>query len=302
MKKIGIYKILSPSNKVYIGQSIDIFTRLKRYRQLTCKNQHRLYHSLVKHGYDKHIISIIEECDIDSLNERERYWQEFYDVLNKHKGLNCHYTETNEKHKVHSKETIDKISIGNKGKRRSEEEKIKMSERMKGRFIGDKHPNFGKKASSERIEIMRINSTGNKNMLGKKHSEETKKKLSLIFKGCKHTEEARQKIIKSLIGRKLSEKTRAKISKTNTGKKRSEETKINISNSLKGRKLSEECLKKRSITLNSRPSPTGRMVLNIETGIYYDSIIEASIAYGINHRTLQNRFSRDKNKGSIIYA
>lgn len=256
MKKTGIYKITSPSKKVYIGQSKRISERFSAYKKLKCKSQPRLYTSFIKYGFENHIFEIIEECSSESLNARERYWQEFYNVIGLN-GLNCMYVNTDKKKAIMYEEFSIKTSIS----------KI-----------------------------------GNKNMLGKKHSEDTKKKLSLMFKGCKHTEEAREKIIKSLIGHKVSEETRAKISKTNTGKKRSEETKINISNSLKGRKLSEECLKKRSITLNSRPSPTGRMVLNIETGIYYDSIIEASIAYGINHRTLQNRFSRDKNKGSIIYA
>ena len=33
MKKIcGIYKITSPSGRVYIGQSIDVYSRLKQYQ------------------------------------------------------------------------------------------------------------------------------------------------------------------------------------------------------------------------------------------------------------------------------
>jgi len=35
---IGIYKITSPSNKVYIGQSINIEKRFKSYKRYDCKH------------------------------------------------------------------------------------------------------------------------------------------------------------------------------------------------------------------------------------------------------------------------
>lgn len=39
MYKIGIYKITSPSNKVYIGQSRNIDKRLLKYKRLICERQ-----------------------------------------------------------------------------------------------------------------------------------------------------------------------------------------------------------------------------------------------------------------------
>ena len=46
---IGIYKITNPKEKVYIGQSIDIEKRWKRYYYtLNCKSQTALYRSLKK--------------------------------------------------------------------------------------------------------------------------------------------------------------------------------------------------------------------------------------------------------------
>lgn len=92
---IGIYKITSPTNKVYIGQSIDIEKRFKFYRLGHLKNQVVLKKSFDKHGFESHILEIIEECNIDLLNERERYWQDFYDVLNG--GLNCRLTGYSDK-------------------------------------------------------------------------------------------------------------------------------------------------------------------------------------------------------------
>lgn len=61
--------------------------------------QHKLYNSLKKHGVENHTFEIIEECSIEDLNCRERYWQEFYDVLGD-KGLNCELTGCNEELKV----------------------------------------------------------------------------------------------------------------------------------------------------------------------------------------------------------
>jgi hypothetical protein len=75
---IGIYKIISPNNKVYIGQSIDIDKRKKAYERLDCKQQPRIYNSLVKHGWASHKHELIEECPLDKLSERETYWKQYY--------------------------------------------------------------------------------------------------------------------------------------------------------------------------------------------------------------------------------
>lgn len=72
---IGIYKITSPSNKIYIGKSINIERRWIEYKKLqSCKEQRYLYNSLKKHGPENHIFEIIEECNIENLNEREIFW------------------------------------------------------------------------------------------------------------------------------------------------------------------------------------------------------------------------------------
>jgi group I intron endonuclease len=114
----GIYKITSPSGKIYIGQSICIERRKKRYAKLACKGQIKIYNSLVKYGFSEHIFEVIEECSEEELNTRERYWQDFYDVLGEN-GLNLRLTLTDDKPGKHSKETIEKIGNANRGKKRS---------------------------------------------------------------------------------------------------------------------------------------------------------------------------------------
>jgi hypothetical protein len=106
---IGIYKITSPTNRVYIGQSENIDYRWLDYKRLRCKSQIRLYRSLKKYGFDKHLFQIIEECSLKKLNERERYWQEYFNVIGK-KGLNCKYVSTNDKKEILSENIKQKIS------------------------------------------------------------------------------------------------------------------------------------------------------------------------------------------------
>ncbi len=73
-KICGIYKITSPSGKIYIGKSINIMHRCYDYEKLYCKHQHKLYHSLVKHGWSAHTFEIIHECDKSELNDLEKYY------------------------------------------------------------------------------------------------------------------------------------------------------------------------------------------------------------------------------------
>jgi len=76
---IGIYKITSPSGKVYIGQSLDINERKKHYININAvKKQVKIFNSLNKYGWDKHNFEIIEECSVELLDERETHWKQYY--------------------------------------------------------------------------------------------------------------------------------------------------------------------------------------------------------------------------------
>lgn len=64
-KIVGIYKIVSPSGKVYIGQSGDIDKRFKTYSNLQCKGQTLLYKSFIKYGVENHQFEIIHKLPKD---------------------------------------------------------------------------------------------------------------------------------------------------------------------------------------------------------------------------------------------
>jgi len=82
MIKIGIYKITSPSNKIYIGQSINIKRRFNQYRLLDKSSiGPKLYNSLKKHGPKNHKFEILEECYVQELNGKEVHYKLEYNSI-----------------------------------------------------------------------------------------------------------------------------------------------------------------------------------------------------------------------------
>lgn len=135
---IGIYKITSPSNRIYIGQSLNIEYRWKKYNNLNCKVQPKLYRSLKLYSSENHKFEIIEEIDKDLLDEREIYWKQHY--LNKINNnwkqvLFCQLQDG----KGGSKSIITKnrISKALKGKSKPLDFGKNHSIKMKGRKIND---------------------------------------------------------------------------------------------------------------------------------------------------------------------
>ena len=104
---IGIYKITSPNKRIYIGQSVDIKKRWKQHKYN--KLDTILHRSFNKYGFNNHKFEIIEECSIELLNERERYWQDFYNVLEN--GLNSKLTKSDDKSGFISSECKLKLKI-----------------------------------------------------------------------------------------------------------------------------------------------------------------------------------------------
>ena len=194
----GIYKIISPSNKVYIGQSIDIERRFRHYKRLSCKVQVKIYNSFLKYGVNAHIFEVLELCDTEDLNNRERHYQDLYDsVVN---GLNLLYVKSEHFNGGHSEESKKKISDSKKGKTFTDEHKYKIglsnSRRVMSAETKEKHrlAGLGRKASPETKEKQR------QSKLGGKRSEETKRKMS----------ESAKKVIK----KPVSEETRLKMSES----------------------------------------------------------------------------------------
>ena len=170
---IGIYKITSPSGRIYIGQTNSIAKRKVQYKGLRCKSQTRLYASLVKYGFCEHIFEVVEECSVEDLNTRERHWQDFYDVLGE-KGLNCHLTETAEKTRRVSQETRNRIRDTNRQKG------LMPPVREKGYSITQEHKDAIRQAHLEKIPWNKGKSGYSINRIAKNTpcKEDTKNKIS----------------------------------------------------------------------------------------------------------------------------
>lgn len=86
---IGIYKIENLINhKVYIGQSKNIKARWRTHRTKYQIDDTYLYRSMRKYGIENFSFIVIEECSIEELNSKEKYWIAYYDSTNANNGYN----------------------------------------------------------------------------------------------------------------------------------------------------------------------------------------------------------------------
>jgi len=262
---VGIYKITSPSGKIYIGQSVDILSRINKYKNAKCITQPIILNSILKYGWGSHLFEIVCECEKQELNEKERHYQELFDCIGKN-GLNCMLTNTSTKTGKARQETIDKL----KGRKLPESTRQKMRD---------------KKLSDEtKLKI----STAN---IGREVSKETRDKISKSNKGKVRSVECVDKMKKRVI----SEQELKRLSTLNIGRKASNETKLKISLAQKGKKPSDKCL------LNARIA-TSKKVINTKTNEIYDSVTQLAIILGMNRTTLNAKLTgQTKNNTDYIY-
>jgi group I intron endonuclease len=218
---VGIYCIENLINgKQYIGKSEDLNVRINHIHK-TCKY---LYRAIKKYGKENFKKYIIEYCDIEHLSERERYyikkWKtkapNGYNLTDGGEGTSG-YKFTKEQKRtlsiakmgiIQSEETKKKNSESHKGIFPSEESKKKMSIAQKGRIVSEE----------ARINIGKTK-IGNKNMLGKHHSEKSKKQMSDKRTGIPMEDKVKQKISDTMKGVPKSEETKENMSKSRLFKK-----------------------------------------------------------------------------------
>ena len=81
--RTGIYKITNiESQKCYIGQAVNIADRWKQHIKrgvgAETPTRNKLYPAMYELGPEQFTFEILEECDKSLLDNREDYWQEFY--------------------------------------------------------------------------------------------------------------------------------------------------------------------------------------------------------------------------------
>ena len=80
----GIYKITNITNDMpYIGQAVNVRLRfgqhIKRGLKAEPRTNIKLYDAIDKYGLENFTFEIIEECTSERLNEREKYWIDYFE-------------------------------------------------------------------------------------------------------------------------------------------------------------------------------------------------------------------------------
>ena len=114
--------------------------------------------------------------------------------------------------------------------------------------------------------------------------------------GFNPSEETREKLRKRKLGAIVSDKCRQALINHNINRKWTEESKLKISRANKGRKRTE--LQKLQYSKIIRYN--AKVILNLETGIFYDNLRLAAEAYNMTKAGLQYRAS--KNLKQILYV
>jgi hypothetical protein len=149
-----------------------------------------------------------------------------------------------------------------------------------------------------------VNKTnGGEGTIGYKPSLESNKKRSESLKGRIMTDEHKEKISKSLQGHKVSEKSLQKLLERNK-KPISDEQRLNMSKAQK--KRYKDNIKKVYVKIGHNhhlgKNPNSKKVIDINTGIIYDTIKEASMDLNINYSYLKQMISGlKKNKTNLKY-
>ncbi len=166
-----------------------------------------------------------------------------------------------------------------KGKKHSEESKIKMSEAHKGTFPSAEVrlklslARTGKRQSAEAIQKR----TETRNRNGFSHSEESKNKMSLAKKGKPGhpvSEETKLKISIARKGTHLSEEQKRKlcgktgVKSPNYGKSMPLETKVKISESVKKRYSDPEYIQRKAVGMQISPNKPETKILKILDSLY----------------------------------
>ena len=194
----GIYSITCLcNNKIYIGQSVSIKNRWLKHKSLLRNNSHSnsiLQRCYNKYGEDSLVFNIELICNIENLDFYEQLYLDWEFNNNDKLTMNFCPIAKSCRGVKKSKTTIEKMSIAKKNM--TQETKDKISKAL----------------------------IGNKNSIGQFHGGMTNKK---------HTEETKLKMSQAALGKKKSEETKEKFRQINLGRKDSEQVKKNKSDAIK---------------------------------------------------------------------
>ncbi len=167
MNNSGIYKWTSPSGKGYVGQAQDLPSRKREF--LNENNADYAGDKLRKArkqypDFSQWVYEVLEECSIELLDEREKYWIRHYDTY--HNGYNLTEGGTSgTKGYHHRDDTKEKIAEKQRAaaQRKTQEERVKNAVYASS-FVDRDNPEYRKNLSQS--------------LMGHVESKETRSKIS----------------------------------------------------------------------------------------------------------------------------
>ena len=215
-----IYKVVSPNKKVYIGQTIKDLVERKNGHKKESQNTNnkgyaiKFHNALRKYGFDNFKWEVVlDDVPKEHLDELEKFLIWFHDSCengyNSTLGGDCNPMKGKKHSELSKKKISEACGIGMRGKKHTKEAKQKMSLTKKERFK---------------------NGLLVPTLLGKHHSEETKRKISASNTGKKRTDNFKLERSKQTTGSNNPMYGKPSAMK---GKKHSEETKQKMSKASK---------------------------------------------------------------------
>lgn len=180
---VGIYCIINKvNNKVYIGESTDVYFRMSTHRRELSKGIHinkhlqAAWNTYGENNFEFRVLEVLpDDCSADLRFTKESEWIDRYGGVNSDATYNL----------------ISGYGFGG----HSQEVKNKISNTLINRYQNMHHPTKGRCASAKERQQKSVSHKG------LNHSEETKRKISQSHKGITHTEEAKRKISQARLGK-----------------------------------------------------------------------------------------------------
>lgn len=223
--KSGIYKIVNRvTGECYVGSTVNFYKRKHTHFSLLRSGKShslRLQASFDKYGESAFAFEVVERCTKELLHEKESHWMKQLDCVASGFNVSLDVACPTRGFK-HSDESRQRMSQAQSRTIRSEESKAisrenfrKAAAMRKGTQLPALHrqrisdANRGRIMSAESRAKMSISKTVNppRNFLGKKHTEESRLKMSASHLGKKGKNHPRSKPILQLdpAGRVLAE-------------------------------------------------------------------------------------------------